>query len=355
MYTERKISVGKPKITQPESALRAATPKAVEYRQVLEQELARPKIASARRTEIEEDLARLDKAKFVELNGVVHHYVEEGPTNGEPIIFVHGWDCSSLWWHSSTKALAAKGYRTIAYDLRGHGFSGDPINGNDDYSVDTMVADLEALAQHLELPKFHLAAFSIGALVATAYAARHSDKVASLAFFNYGLFQYNPNFERVGPRLLSTVFSKGLSRIKSWRFVYYYVRLTLTKNPVAKRDILYGLLSLHDTSARATYYNARSAFSRKILDQLPGWAKSLQMPVLLVAGSDDRVISRKSAEKLAQLLPNVVYFVMPHCGHLILGELPEQVNELLYLHLSRTVTPENSAQAAYRQLEQEMN
>lgn len=353
MHTERKISVRQSNAAQ--KTLQAATAKAVEYRQSLEQELAQAKVSKLRRIEIDEDLARLDRAKFVELNGVIHHYVEEGPTTGEPIIFVHGWDCSSLWWHSSTKTLAAKGYRTIAYDLRGHGFSGDPTIGKDDYSIETMVADLETLAQHLNLSKFHLAAFSIGALVANAYAAQHPDKVASIAFFNYGLFEYNPNFERVGPRLLSTVFSRVLRRVKSWRFVYYYVRLSLTKNPVAKRDILYGLLSLKDTSARATYHNARSAFSRPVLEQLPGWARSLQMPILLVAGSDDRVISRKSAEKLANLLPNCVYFVMPHCGHLILGELPEQVNELLYLHLSRAAIPENAPVLSYQKMEQKLN
>lgn len=312
-----------------------ATSKALDYRVALEGELAEGKTSLQRRAEIEEDLQRLDRATFVALNGVVHYYSEEGPLTGEPLIFIHGWDCSSLWWHSAVSTLAAKGYRTIAYDLRGHGFSEDPPVGHDDYSITTMVEDLRALVQRLGLKKVHLAAFSIGALVATAYAATYPESVASLAFFNYGLFEYNPKIEKVGPRLLGTIFSKVLKRVKSWRFVYYYTRLTLTKNPVGKRDILYGLLSLKDTSARAAYHNARSAFSREVLTQLPSWAKSLPMPVLLVAGSNDQVISRKSADKLAALLPNVVYFVMPKCGHLILGELPQQVSELLYLHLSR--------------------
>jgi len=312
-----------------------ATIKAHDYRVSLEDELATGKVTTSRQTEIQEDLHRLDTAGFVGLNGVTHFYFQQGPAEGEAIIFVHGWDCSSLWWHSATQALAAKSFRTIAYDLRGHGFTDDPPVGNDDYTIATMVKDLRALAQHLRLTKFHLAAFSIGAMVATAYAAQYPDSVASLAFFNYGLFEYNPRIEKVGPRLLSTIFSKLLKRVTWWRPVYYYTRLTLTKNPVAKRDILYGLLSLKDTSSRASYHNARSAFSREVLEQLPGWVKRLEMPVLLVAGSDDPVISRKSAEKLAAMLPNGVYFVMPHCGHLILGEFPQQVGELLYLHLSR--------------------
>ncbi len=312
-----------------------ATTKAQDYRVSLESELATAKVTPSRRAEIQTDLHLLDKAGFVDLNGVTHFYSQAGPAEGEAIIFVHGWDCSSMWWHSATQALAAKGFRTIAYDLRGHGFTDDPPVGNDDYTIATMVKDLQALAQHLGLAKFHLAAFSIGAMVATAYAAQYPDSVASISFFNYGLFEYNPRIEKVGPRLLSTIFSKVLKRVTWWRPVYYYTRLTLTKNPVAKRDILYGLLSLKDTSARASYFNARSAFSREVLEQIPDWVKRLEMPVLLVAGSDDPVISRKSAEKLAAMLPNGVYFVMPHCGHLILGEFPQQVGELLYLHLSR--------------------
>jgi pimeloyl-ACP methyl ester carboxylesterase len=309
------------------------TVKALEYATACQDELAKSKTSAVRRAELKEDLGKLERAHFVVLNQVNHYYLDEGPVTGIPVILIHGWDCSSFWWHSTTRALNAAGYRTINYDLRGHGFSDDPVE--DDYRVATMVKDLTELAEHLGLEKFHLFSFSVGAVVAAAFAAQYPEKVASLAFFNFGLWSYNPRLEKIGPRALSTVFGRVLKKVKAWQPVYGYVRLTLVKNPVARRDIQYGMLSLKDTSVRASYHAAHSVMSKEVLTQLPGWAKKLTMPVLLVPGSHDKVISLKSAKRLADLLPNCTFFVMPHCGHLILGELPDQVAALLKMHLER--------------------
>ncbi len=316
------------------------TAKALEYAELAQAEIEQAGTNRQRRADLTQDLAKLEQAHFVVLNGVNHYFMDEGPRHGEVIVFVHGWDCSSYWWHSTVQALTEAGYRTINYDFRGHGFTDDPQK--DEYSVPKMAEDLRALALHLNLTKFHLLSFSVGSLVATAYAAKYSESVASLAFFNYGLFRYNPKIEQVGPKLLSTVFSKVLRKVKSWRFVYGYVRLTLVKNPVSRRDIEYGLLSLKDTSPRASLHAARSAMSREVLDDLPKWAASLNMPALLVAGSHDKVITLKSSKALADLLPNCTYFVMPHCGHLILGELPDQVAALLKMHLERAQIAQTS-------------
>jgi pimeloyl-ACP methyl ester carboxylesterase len=317
------------------------TAKALEYAALAQAEIERPGTNRQRQADLQEDLSKLAQAHFVVLNGVNHYYLDEGPRDGETVVLVHGWDCSSFWWHSTTRALNAAGYRTINYDFRGHGFTDDPATDN--YSIFTLAEDLQALAEHLKLEKFHLLSFSVGSLVATAYGAQHPDKVASISFFNYGLFGYNPKVEQVGPKALATVFSKVLRRVNSWRFVYGYVRLSLVKNPVSRRDIQYGMLSLKDTSPRAAYHAARSCMSNEVLSQLPEWAASLKMPTLLVAGSHDKVISLKSSRKLADVLPNCTYFIMPHCGHLILGELPEQVAGLIKMHLRAAAIPKEPA------------
>jgi pimeloyl-ACP methyl ester carboxylesterase len=201
-----------------------------------------------------------------------------------------------------------------------------------------MVEDLEALRVKLNLDKFHLATFSLGSVIATSYAARFPEHVASLACFNFGLFRYNAQIEKVMPKALSTIFSKVLKPVgpKSWRFVYGYVRMTLTKNSVDRRDILYGILSLKDCSLRASYNSCRSLMSKAVLEPLPKWAASITAPTLLVAGSHDRVIGLRNSDALAKIFPNVTYFVMPKCGHLVLGELPAQVTGLMTMHLGRS-------------------
>jgi len=314
------------------------TAKAQDYANSLKIELNKKGLKSSRRAEIEEDLAKIASGHFELINGVTHFYLDEGPAQGEPVVFVHGWDCSSFWWHNVTADLNKLGYRTINYDLRGHGFTDDNPLGDEDYRLERMVEDLEALRIKLNLDKFHLATFSLGSVIATSYAARFPERVASLVCFNFGLFRYNAQIEKVMPRALSTIFSKVLKPVgpKSWRFVYAYVRMTLTKNPVDRRDILYGLLSLKDCSFRASYNSCRSIMSKEVLGPLPEWAASITAPTLLVAGSHDRVIGRRNSDALAKVLPNVTYFVMPKCGHLVLGELPEQVTALMTMHLGRS-------------------
>ena len=53
----------------------------------------------------------------------------DGPEDGTPVLFMHGWpDTHDLWRHQ-VAALTAAGYRTIAPDLRGFGETGKPDLG----------------------------------------------------------------------------------------------------------------------------------------------------------------------------------------------------------------------------------
>ena len=65
----------------------------------------------------------------------------------------------------------------VQYDCRGTGLS---ERGVDDYSLDAMVRDLEAVADRLELPRFTLWGSVNFGPVAIGYAARHPERVSQL-------------------------------------------------------------------------------------------------------------------------------------------------------------------------------
>jgi class 3 adenylate cyclase len=71
----------------------------------------------------------------------------------------------------------------IRYDARGFGLSDRDIG---DFSLDAMVRDLEALADHLSLERFQLMAAGLGAPIALAYAAKHPAQVSHLELGFYG-------------------------------------------------------------------------------------------------------------------------------------------------------------------------
>jgi non-heme chloroperoxidase len=60
----------------------------------------------------------------------------------------HGWPLSADAWEDQMIFLAARGYRCIAHDRRGHGRSGQPWDGNE---MDTYADDLAELVEALDL------------------------------------------------------------------------------------------------------------------------------------------------------------------------------------------------------------
>src|SRR6267142_4583378 len=74
-----------------------------------------------------------DRSRFVEVNGVPVHYQEAGDSNSPPMILIHGFASSNLVWSKVLLGLADAGFRVIAPDLPGFGYSGKPRNF--DYTI----------------------------------------------------------------------------------------------------------------------------------------------------------------------------------------------------------------------------
>ncbi|MET8878840.1 alpha/beta fold hydrolase [Nocardia sp. NPDC004604] len=86
-----------------------------------------------------------------------------------PIVFVHSMLMSSDMWQHQMLHLAGHGYRTIAYDRRGHGRSDDSGTG---YEFDTLADDLAALLDRLDLTDVMLVGHSMGGGEVIRYLSR---------------------------------------------------------------------------------------------------------------------------------------------------------------------------------------
>src|SRR6476469_4328560 len=69
--------------------------------------------------------------------------------SGQPVVFSHGWPLNANAWEDQMMFLAARGYRCIAHDRRGHGRSSQPGNGHD---MDTYADHLAAGRAPLDPP-----------------------------------------------------------------------------------------------------------------------------------------------------------------------------------------------------------
>ena len=114
-------------------------------------------------------------------NGVRLWYKVAGQPQPEqaPVLFLHGGPGYNSYSFENTIGKQLERHMQMIYlDERGSGRSERPVDG--DYSMPTLVADIEALRKSLGIPKLTLMGHSFGGTIALEYAARYPEHVQRL-------------------------------------------------------------------------------------------------------------------------------------------------------------------------------
>jgi non-heme chloroperoxidase len=89
---------------------------------------------------------------------------------GAPVVFSHGWPLNADVWDDQMMFMTLQGFRSIAFDRRGHGRSSQPSDGN---NYDTFAEDLSELIGALDLKGAILVGHSAGAGDIARYIGRY--------------------------------------------------------------------------------------------------------------------------------------------------------------------------------------
>jgi pimeloyl-ACP methyl ester carboxylesterase len=146
----------------------------------------------------------------ISTNGITLHTAIAGPTNGDPVILLHGFPEAWFGWEKQILALAKVGFRVIAPDQRGYNLSSKPV-GVENYQTKNLVKDIIGLAQSLNLDSFYLAGHDWGAMVAWSLAIVAPRRIKRLAIANVPHPAVFSNYLRAHPSQM----------IKSWYALFF--------------------------------------------------------------------------------------------------------------------------------------
>ncbi|WP_244504551.1 3-oxoadipate enol-lactonase [Jannaschia faecimaris] len=113
-------------------------------------------------------------------DGTRIHVAEDGPRDGRAVVFANSLGTDMRLWDALLPLLPGD-FRLIRYDKRGHGKSDVP---NGPYAMGTLVADAEAVMDHLGVKGATFVGLSIGGMIAQGLAIKRLDLVARLVLSN---------------------------------------------------------------------------------------------------------------------------------------------------------------------------
>jgi pimeloyl-ACP methyl ester carboxylesterase len=225
--------------------------------------------------------------------------------SGPPLLLIHGWGESAQTWQNTLEVLADT--RTVyTPDLPGPASAPprDPWA-----SVVQLAALVLAFADALELHQFDLNGHSFGAGVAAYLAARWPERVRRLVLTGFGVARTTPNQALF--TLTRQSKERGSSLIQPWFdlwqpwFDFWQAWAT-------------ALVSAQKESAKS----ATGIEPRDLAEALKG----LTMPVLLVSGRDDPLISMSDLAATVDVAPGSRLVVLEQCGRLPMTENPTAYN-----------------------------
>jgi haloalkane dehalogenase len=123
---------------------------------------------------------------YVDIDGMRMHYVDEGPSDGEVILLLHGEPSWSYLYRHMIPPLRDAGYRVIAPDLIGFGKSDKPTRKSD-YSYAGHVGWMTEFIEALDLWGINLFCQDWGSLIGLRVAAENEERFARIALGNGAL------------------------------------------------------------------------------------------------------------------------------------------------------------------------
>lgn len=247
-------------------------------------------------------------------------YAIEG--EGTPLLLLHGTTMDRAAWDMVRAAFPADaGLQCVMVEFPGSGESSMPGAG---LTVEGLADQAHAVMLHLGHDRYHVAGYSLGAVVAAGVAARHSGQVASATLlcgwvatdarmrFTFDLWK---RLIDAGPEL----------------FMRYAIADGFTAEAIAGLEPM-----LPDVVAMGSAAIAAGSHAHLDLDIVVDIAPMLPeiaAPTLVIGGEQDRWVDVRHSRALVEGIAGARLEILP-AGHLVIQELAADVARLLHAHIA---------------------
>jgi pimeloyl-ACP methyl ester carboxylesterase len=260
-----------------------------------------------------------------EVDGLRLHYVVAG--RGPAVVLLHGLGGFAESWRHTIPALASSA-TVLALDLPGFGRSAKPRAA---YGLPYFARAVRGFLDALAIPRAALIGHSLGGAVAMAVAASHPARVTRVALVAAVVpgFGFRPTW------IYRLVACRGVGELLALAGcpALYKAALARCFHAPRREEVDFFVDCAHaeraGPSGRAAYlatlrgvradFEGRAGDYRRVL-------ATLEVPVLLIHGREDRVVAPAHCSALTRGLRRVTVQWLPACGHFPQIEHPEAVN-----------------------------
>ncbi|KAF2169452.1 hypothetical protein M409DRAFT_36169 [Zasmidium cellare ATCC 36951] len=242
-------------------------------------------------------------------NARLINYREIG-TGPDTLVLIHGLGASLEYYMPLIEtAKLAETHRVIIYDLEGHGLT--PVSTYSAATLDSYVADLSALVSALKITSFSLTGWSLGGLIAMRFAETYPAQVQKLILLGPGPTPFPDPAVDVFTKRAVLARDKGMAASGLAEAVAKAATSTRTQThfPIAMSGVRQFLLSTHPEGY------AKGCMALALSKQIIINLEKINMPSLIIAGTDDKISPLDLAKKYVRAMPRAELECLPDVGH----------------------------------------
>ena len=266
--------------------------------------------------------------------------------SGPPVILLHGFPETSIMWEPLTSAVAADGFRVVAFDQRGYSPLARPAD-TADYDIDLLIADVLAVADAFGFERFHLVGHDWGCVVGWGVTSQQPDRVLSYAAHSIPHpHAFTGQMDAEPPAYVRFFNSPPWPELLfGWGGGVVLRNMIYAGMPAELIDEYAALFAEPGAmTAALNWYRATGANIRR----MGAVAGAIQQPVLFVYGSAEMWAQPEIVERQNEMLLGPREIVELDAGHWLMQEQRDATVEATLQHLrrSRDAAAEGSEAAA---------